>query len=299
LRYTSIAAIALLLSLPLAGQQPKKKKNNQGNPEGPVTLNAGPMTIAGEVAGDRVSNPDKQGDWPSIANTRDGSQWAIWIEWNDKEADRVLVAHRPRNGAWQSPIEIQDGNWDHYSPTIVPMPEGVMALWSGQSNGNFDLFCATLSNDGKLSKPERLTTAPFSDFNARAVSDGSGNVTVVWQSFRNLHSDIFARRYSRRWGPETKISASKSSHIDDWDPAIALDRNGTAWISWDGYETGIKRLARTIRAIHAKAYDLEPDETLSDGDLEREVEKLLGVSSQDRIRQTIEGIVEALDDAAE
>jgi hypothetical protein len=61
----------------------------------------------------------------------------------------------------------------------------------------------------------------------------------------------------------------------------------------------IKRLARTIRAVHAIAYDLEPDETLSDEDLEREVEKLLGISSQDRIRQTIEGIVEALDDAAE
>jgi len=61
----------------------------------------------------------------------------------------------------------------------------------------------------------------------------------------------------------------------------------------------IKRLARTIRAVHAIAYDLEPDEILSDGDLEREVEKLLGISSQDRIRQTIEGIVEALDDAAE
>ena len=30
-----------------------------------------------------------------------------------------------------------------------------------------------------------------------------------------------------------------------------------------------------------------------------EVEKLLGISSQDRIRQTIEGIVEVLDDAVE
>jgi hypothetical protein len=61
----------------------------------------------------------------------------------------------------------------------------------------------------------------------------------------------------------------------------------------------IKRLARTIRAVHAIAYDLEPDEILSDGDLDREVEKLLGISSQDRIRQTIEGIVVALDNAAE
>ena len=80
----------------------------------------------------------------------------------------------------------------------------------GNRDGNFDLFCATISNDGKISKPERLTTAPFSDFNARAVSDAAGNVTVVWQSFRNLNGDIFARRYSKRWGPETRISGRAS-----------------------------------------------------------------------------------------
>jgi hypothetical protein len=240
LRYTSVAKLALALivllcTLPLAAQQGKKKKNNAANPEGPIVINAGPLTIAGEIAGDRVSNPDKQGDWPSIANAKDGSQWAVWIEWNDKDADRVLVAHRSSSGAWAAPMEIQDGNWDHYSPAITALPDGVMVFWSGQSNGNFDLFGAKVSSDGKISKPERLTSAPFSDFNARAVSDASGNVTVVWQSFRSLHSEIFARRYSQRWGPETKISNGKA---DDWDPSVALDRNGTAWISWDGYETG-------------------------------------------------------------
>jgi hypothetical protein len=237
LRYTSIALVVLLCSLPAVGQQGKKKKKaaDSANPEGPVVVNAAAMTIAGEIAGDRVSDPNKQGDWPAITNVRDGSQWAVWIEWNDKDADRVLVGHRVASGSWQAPIEIQDGNWDHYSPAIVSMPDGVMVFWSGQSSGNFDLFCATISNDGKVSKPERLTTAPFSDFNARAASDAEGNVTVVWQSFRNLNGDIYARRYSKRWGPEVRISDDAA---DDWDPAIALDRSGTAWISWDGYKTG-------------------------------------------------------------
>jgi hypothetical protein len=242
LRKISIALVLLLCTLPLSAQQAKKKKKNNPNspnPEGPVALNMGPMTIAGEISGERVSDPNKQGDWPAVTYGRDGSEWAIWIEWNDKDADRVLVARRPANGAWQSPMEIQDGNWDHYSPAIVAVPEGVMALWSGQSAGNYDLFAATILGDGKIAKPERLTTARFSDFNARAVSDAAGNVTVVWQSFRNLSGDIFARRYSTRWGPETRISGDKAKSLaDDWDPAVALDRNGTAWISWDGYETG-------------------------------------------------------------
>ena len=61
----------------------------------------------------------------------------------------------------------------------------------------------------------------------------------------------------------------------------------------------IESLARTIRSVHAIAYELAPDETLGDSDLLGAVEKLLGISSQDRIRQTIEGIVRALDDVTE
>lgn len=225
-------------TVPVSAQQAKKKKNNNPNspnPEGPVALSLPPMTIAGEVPGARVSNPSKQGDWPAVTYGRDGSFWAIWIEWNDQNADRVLVAHRAANGDWQAPFELEDGNWDHYSPTIVAVPDGVMAIWSGQADGNYDLFATRISNAGKIARPQRLTTAVFSDFNARAVSDAAGNVTVAWQSFRNGNGDIYARRYGKQWGPEVRIS---NDQADDWDPAIALDSKGTAWISWDGYRTG-------------------------------------------------------------
>jgi hypothetical protein len=111
-----------------------------------------------------------------------------------------------------------------------------MALWSAQSDGNFDLFAAAIGPTGTVGKPERLTTAPMSDFNARAAADAKGNVTVVWQSFRNLNSDIYARRFSgNQWGPETRIS---ESNTNDWEPSVALAKDGTAWISWDGYQTG-------------------------------------------------------------
>jgi hypothetical protein len=204
--------------------------------EGPARVNLPAGQIAGEIGGDRLSNPDKQGDWPAIAYSQDGSLWAIWIEWNDKNADCVMVRRRDPQGKWGGEIAIDDGNWDHYSPTIVATTGGAMAIWSGQSDGNYDLFAASISSDGKVSKPERLTTARFSDFNARAAVDGAGNITVVWQSFRNGNGDIYARRFSRsRWGAETRISISDSN---DWEPAVALDGNGVAWVSWDGYATG-------------------------------------------------------------
>src|SRR5260370_14767500 len=204
--------------------------------EGRGGANLPPAQIAGEISGERISNPGKQGDWPAIAYGKDGSLWAFWIEWNDKDADRVLIRRRDPQGRWGNEIPIEDGNWDHYSPAIVARPNGAMAIWSRQSADHYDFYAPPISDAGRVSKPQRLTTAVFSDFNARAVSDAAGSVTVVWQSFRNGNGDIYARRFAKEsWGPETRVSVSDSN---DWEPAVALDPNGVAWISWDGYAAG-------------------------------------------------------------
>ncbi len=206
------------------------------NPEGPVVGNLPPATLAGEIPASRVSDPGKQGDWPAVAASEDGSIWAAWVEWNDKDADRVLVRRRDPQGNWGAPIELKDGNWDHYSPQIVARGADSMAIWSAQSDGNFELYAAKIGKSGTVQKPERITTAPFGDFNARAAADAKGNVTAVWQSFRSRNSDIYVRRYTgSQWGPEVRVSDSGSN---DWEPAVALAKDGTAWISWDGYQSG-------------------------------------------------------------
>ena len=215
----------------------KKKAGAAGqNPEASVVLNLEPAKIAGEIPGERASEANKQSDWPGIAYSADGAQWTVFVEWNDKDADRIVVRRRDAKGAWGAPIAIDDGNWDHYTPAIVGRGNGALAIWSGQSDGNYDLFASEISAAGKASKPERLTRAPFSDFNARAAVDAQGNVTVVWQSFRGGNANIFARRLAgNKWGAETQVSTSDAN---DWEPAVALDKRGVAWISWDSYQNG-------------------------------------------------------------
>src|SRR5258708_5642506 len=134
------------------------------NPEGPAAVNLPPAVVAGEIQGDRVSNPEKQGDWPAIAYTKDGSLWAIWIEWNDKDADRVLLRRRDPQGKWGGEIVIEDGNWDHYSPAIVAVRGGVVAILSRQSDGNYDPYSAPVSPSGGVSKTQPPTTAPLPTF---------------------------------------------------------------------------------------------------------------------------------------
>ncbi|MFQ6132841.1 MAG: hypothetical protein ACE5R4_12445 [Armatimonadota bacterium] len=200
----------------------------------PVTELEG--AVAGEIPAERFTDPEKQSDWPAIAATPQGALWAAYIEWNGADADRVLVKRRARDGTWGEAIALDDGCWDHYWPAVAARGEDALVVWSGQSDGNFELYEARISADGKASRPQRLTNAPHSDFNARMASDSQGNVTLVWQSFRNGTSDIYARRLrGDRWGKEIRISPSKAN---DWEPAVALDSSGTAWIVWDGYEAG-------------------------------------------------------------
>ncbi|MEZ5356619.1 MAG: hypothetical protein R2762_28620 [Bryobacteraceae bacterium] len=237
------AAVLILTACALFAQNNKKggrkaksnPRSEDANFETRVAGNLPAATFAGVIPAKAASDPGKQSDWPAIARTTDGALWIAYVEWNDKDADRVLVRRRAASGEWSAPRELADGSGDHHAPAIVAIGERVLVAWPAQVEGNFELFAAEVG-EGNATRPERLTRAPHSDFNVRAASDGKGNVTLVWQSFRNGNADVYARRRTgQRWGREVLISASARS---DWEPAVALDGRGTAWISWDSYDHG-------------------------------------------------------------
>ncbi len=195
-----------------------------------------PAEIAGEIPSERASAAGRTSDWPALAAATDGSLWLAFVEWDGESSDSVLVRRRDPNGVWNDPTILNDGNWDHYFPAIVAVPGGAMAFWSGGTGGSFDLFAASIQDSGEAGPIERIAAGEHSDFHVRAAADPDGNVTVTWQSFRDLQADIYARRRTTGgWGPEVRISDSAAN---DWEPAIALDGSGTAWIAWDSYHAG-------------------------------------------------------------
>lgn len=195
-----------------------------------------PAEIAGEIHSERISPADRTADWPALAAAVDGSLWMASVEWDGEDSDSVVVRRRAPAGTWGDPVVIDDGNWDHYLPAVVAVPGGAMAFWSGGKGGSFDLFGAVIRDSGETGPIERIASGEHSDFHAKAAADTSGNVTVTWQSFRDLQGEIFARRRTESgWGAEVKVSESTAN---DWEPSIALDGSGMAWISWDSYHAG-------------------------------------------------------------
>src|ERR1700704_5758603 len=94
-----LAYLLVTAAILLNGQQGKKKKQAAvDNPEGLQIVNLPQARIAGEIPGERVSEAEKQSDWPAIATTADGSLYAIYVVWNDKDADSIVVRRRDSAG---------------------------------------------------------------------------------------------------------------------------------------------------------------------------------------------------------
>ncbi len=200
-----------------------------------------PAKIAGEVAAERVSVEAPQADFPALAVTGDGAVWAAWVEWNGVNRDRVLVRRKGPDGKWSECVELKDGCFEHYTPALAARGREVVAVWPGHNPTSFDLYWTVVRVDqgGRLKTGpiQQLTDAPHSDFNVRVAVDAQGNVTVVWQTFRNGQGDVYACRIdaSGQVGPSVRISPSEAN---DWEPAVAVDSQGVAWVVWDSYEHG-------------------------------------------------------------
>jgi len=193
-----------------------------------------PIQFASAGSAERVSEPTKQGDFPAVASASDGSLWVAWVEWDGRNADRILA--RRWQGSWQEPVQVSERTTDHYAPALVARGAGVLCVYPAQVDGNWDLYACSIEPSGKRSAVERLTRDPAPDFNVRAVADQKGDVTIAWQSFRQGTSDIYLKRLAgNKWSDEVRVSESEA---DDWEPALAADSSGKVYVVWDSYHTG-------------------------------------------------------------
>ncbi|MEP7362589.1 MAG: DUF3604 domain-containing protein [Acidobacteriota bacterium] len=195
--------------------------------------------LAGQVAVERVasmerlSNPDLNSDFATVAAAGNGDLWTAWVEYsNNKNA--VMARHRS-GGKWGG---IEKVSGDHTDVFVVKAARdgsgGVWFVWSAQVNGNFDVYARRW--DGRAwSAIERLSEAPQPDIYVNVTTDSQGGVWAIWQGFRNGKSDIFARRWLKSWQPAETVS---SSPANDWAPVLAADNAGRVYAAWDTYDKG-------------------------------------------------------------
>ncbi len=148
--------------------------------------------------------------------------------------DRVLFTEC-RNGRWSEPVALTEPG-DLFGTAIARDGQGrLWVFWSQNVDENWDLFAAVREN-GRWSKPLRVTTAAGSDFFHVATTDSEGRIWLAWQHFGSGQSDIWvARQEGDRFGKPEPVGQTSGN---DWKPAIAASSDGRVAVAWDSYERG-------------------------------------------------------------
>ncbi len=191
---------------------------------------------AGSVAATAVGHEFRQDDLPSIAAAPDGSLWVAWLSFSGDRDD--IAIRRYADGKWGSLQWVPGTSGDSWLPQLaVDASNRVWVVWSQMKADNWDLharrFDPATQEWGTL---ERLTSDPLPDINPRLTSGSKGRFALVWQGFRAGWSNIFLKTFDgERWSPDVRVT---SRQANDWEPAVALDAQGTAWVVYDSYRQG-------------------------------------------------------------
>ena len=258
-----VAAKAVILDLVSPEEQPVTVFTRQGDfsfvpAEIPYGKTHFIPDFKGDVSVERVPIPQTatgqefEDDDPAILRTRKGEYWLAWVSYATRKrdgyqytgADQVMIA-RGRDGLRWYGTTVLSPAGDHSRVALAEDARGrIWCVYRAQKKletGNFDLYARYF--DGKdWSKEERLTSSPMPDIFHRLVADRRGNMHLVWMGYRPgvngalPQSDILMREYAAdRWGEEINVSQSA---VNDWDPAVAVDSTGRAWVAWDSYRPG-------------------------------------------------------------
>lgn len=224
----------LAISATVAFRAPLARTEAAGLPRAPVSAQDVPG--GGKVEAVAFGHEYRQDDCPSIAAAPDGSIWAAWLSFGG-ETDRVAIRSW-KDGHWANLQWVPGSEGDNWLPQVmVDASNRAWAVWSQQVDGNWDIYARWFDGAKQEWGPlERLTSNPLPDINPRVWSDGKGKAALVWQGFRGKYSSIFFREFDgAKWLPELQVTRHAAN---DWEPAVALDAGGSAWIAYDTYENG-------------------------------------------------------------
>ena len=238
----------------LPGEVPYGKVHYPASDRGDIAVERAPFPIV--VSSDRYED-----DSPTLLRTRSGEYWLAWVAYRTVKrdgyylqgADQVMVARSDDGRRWSIPQAVTRPG-DHFRVSLGEDSAGrvwcVYGLQKEMGSGNFDLYGKSYS-DGKWSQASQLTDDPRPDAFHDLATTSEGALYLAWAGYRDSpngglpQSDILLRRLdSNGWGREVNLTNSPE---DDWEPAVAADASGRAWVAWDSYRAnGYDLLLRSV-----------------------------------------------------
>lgn len=180
---------------------------------------------------DVLRQPNLQSDFPTLAVDAQGQPTLAYIQWDGKQ-DTLHLA-QPNGGTLPPTLTLGEPGIIHQPAIAIDGQGTTHVIWSQVNAQNvMDLQAAAIT-DGKPQIMTLATTPSGGNVFAKAATDPTGKVWVVWQGMRGTLADIFCRIYDpalKTWSPEIQVTTDTGG---DWEPCVTFDHENTAWILYD------------------------------------------------------------------
>jgi hypothetical protein len=174
-----------------------------------------------------------QSDFPSVCVDGGGTPHVAYIQWDAKQ-DTLHVA-KLGDGALSDVLTVGQPGIIHQPALAADGAGAVHVVWSQVNDKDvMELKTASLREGKVQGEIATLASSPNGgNAFAKATADAAGNVWVVWQAMRGTLSDIFCRVYNTKQGAWSKEVEVANDPGGDWEPCVAFDGKGGAWICYD------------------------------------------------------------------
>lgn len=175
-----------------------------------------------------------QSDFPALCTDAGGTPWVAYIEWDGRQ-DTLHLA-KSAGDTLTSALVVGEPGIIHQPALAADGTGALHVVWSQVNAGNLMELKTARVREGKI-EGEVVTLASSPNGGnafAKAATDSTGKVWVVWQGMRGTLGDVFCRVYDsarKEWSAEIQVTNDAAG---DWEPCVAFagDKGG-AWVLFD------------------------------------------------------------------
>ncbi|MEM7143903.1 MAG: hypothetical protein AAF591_02130 [Verrucomicrobiota bacterium] len=178
-------------------------------------------------------------DFPVATVDGKGRLWVAYVE-HDGESDVLWLAKEGGKGL-EAAIAVSEPGIIHH-PAVATAGDGTTWVIWGQTGEDdvMHLMGRAVNKKGKLQDTRELARTEGSDTFAVAGTDSEGRVWTAWQSMRTGRGQVFCRYFDPGfggWSAEIVVSENPAAGEEwswgSWEPSIAFDDEGGAWVLYD------------------------------------------------------------------
>ncbi len=189
--------------------------------------------FSGGSWGEPIAVTDAGLDLYKTAIAQDGSG-KVWVFWSENQGGNFDIWARSLDqGKPGARVRISRAEGSDIQPAATTDSNGqVWVAWQGWREGKAAIFSARQQGGGFSAPATVSAPSTGNEWDPAVAADGTGRVTVAWDSYRNGNYDIYMRTADSggRWGAEVPVA--KTPRYEAY-PSIAYDSSGRVWVAYE------------------------------------------------------------------